>query len=344
MIPHNKPFIDKKGIDVVGRTLRSGWIAQGEKVSEFEKSICRFLNSKGEAAAVSSGTAALFLAMYSLDIGKGDEVLLPTYTCSALLNAIYMIEAKPVLVDCDGFSFNISYSDAKKKITKKTRAIIIPHMFGYPADVAKFKKLGIPIIEDCAQTIGIMRGSKMVGTVGTLAIFSFYATKLLAIGQGGMIFSKNKKLIKKIKDYREFDCRKTYKQRFNFQMTDFQAALGISQLKQLPSLLQKRRKIANRYAKILGNKKEIAGSAVYRFTLETSGSNQKLLKYFHRNKINAIIPIERYELLHRYIGQNPKKFPNAEYLASKIVSIPVFPAMSENQIKKVESVLKKLSL
>ncbi|MBI3046048.1 MAG: DegT/DnrJ/EryC1/StrS family aminotransferase [Candidatus Harrisonbacteria bacterium] len=344
MIPHNKPTLGKEEIDAAARVIKSGWVAQGSEVKKFEDEFSGFLFKKpGQAAAVSSGTAALYLALISLGIGKGDEVILPTYVCSAVLNAIFMAGARPVLVDIE--NLNLSYFETVKKVNRRTKAIIITHTFGYPADTRKFLNLGIPIIEDCAQALGSKFNNKYVGTFGDIAIFSFYASKMMTTGYGGMVFSQNKNLIAKIKDYREFDCRRNYKPRFNFQMSDLQAAIGRAQLKKLPFFLKKRQKIAYAYSKntpeiIFPKKNSLTKPNFFRFILKISNP-RRLQNYFLKNKIKTIVPIERYELLHNYLGLPSKNYPVSEEMAKTTLSLPIYPSLSGKQIKYIRAVLYK---
>jgi perosamine synthetase len=346
MIFHNKPTINGKEIKAVEKALKSGWIVEGKEVKKFEDEFCRYLDYKpGYAVALSSGTASLYAALISLDTQEGDEIIIPTYVCSALLNAIYLARAKPILVDINPDDFNISFTETKKKITSKTKAIIVPHIFGVPADIDKFITLNIPIIEDCAQAIGAEINGKKVGTFGKVAIFSFYASKILTTGYGGMLFSKDKNLIKKVRDYREFDCPRKYKPRFNFQMSDFQAVIGRVQLEKLQSFLDKRKRIALEYYRFLPEEKtwppKNMGSRkpiFHRFLIRTN--QPKILKKFmDKRGIKTIIPIESYELLHRYLGQNPQNFRISEKIAKTTLSLPIYPSLSDLEIKKIKSVL-----
>jgi len=214
-----------------------------------------------------------------------------------------------------------------------------------PADIDKFTSLNIPIIEDCAQAIGAEINGKKVGTFGRVAIFSFYASKLLTTGYGGMVFSKDKNIINKARDYREFDCRQEYYPRFNFLMTDFQAAVGRAQLKKLKSFLNRRSKIAVEYYKALSKEKvwpsksaSIKKSIFYRFIVRDS--QPETLKIFMEKKgIKTIIPIESYELLHRYLGENPQDFPVSEQIAKTTLSLPIYPSLSSVEVKKIKSAL-----
>lgn len=348
MILHNKPAINNKEIESLKSVLESGWIAQGKKVREFENLLCRYLGYKpGYAVAFSSGTAALFVTLVSLGIKQSDEIIIPSYVCSAVLNAVYLARANPVLVDVNPEDFNISFEQTKKKISSKTKTIIIPHIYGVPANVDKFVKLSIPVIEDCAQAIGSEYKGKKVGTFGDAAIFSFYASKMLTTGYGGMVFSKNGKIIEKIRDYREFDCRRHYKPRFNFQLSDFQAAMGISQIKRLPQFIEKRTEIADEYYEILPSENVWPSNRInnkrpnfYRFLIKVN--NPKKLKRFLESKgIKAIIPIQTFELLHRYLRQNPKNFPVSEEIAKTTLSIPIYPSLKKYEIEKIKFCLKE---
>ncbi|MBO0523279.1 DegT/DnrJ/EryC1/StrS family aminotransferase [Clostridium botulinum] len=356
-IPHNKPWINVDDISAVTKSLESSWLAPGPSVLKFEEKFCYYLEDGGElnkkyGVAVSSGTAALFLALYSLKVGPGDEVILPTYTCTALLNAINLLKAVPVLVDIDLDTWNLSYENTVSAITNRTKAIIITHTFGVPANIQLFSSLGIPIIEDCAQAVGASIASKKVGTFGDISIFSFYATKMITTGHGGMVISSNRKFIECIRDYINFDCRADYYPRFNFQMTDFQASLGLSQLEKLDSFISKRHLLASKYNDVLiGNNKillqgQFAGSSrnFYRYVLRVKGEVRYWKELFARNSIKTITPIERWELLHRYLKIDENFFPNAETIAKSTISLPIFPSLSDEEVDKISQVLKEVIL
>lgn len=350
IIQHNKPSLGQEEILALAKVINKGWIAQGEEVLKFENEFSHYLGGKdGQAVAVSSGTAALYLSLYGLDIKSGDEVIVPTYVCSAVLNAIFMAGAKPILADINKEDLNISYSETIKKINKKTKAIIITHTFGYPADLGKFINLGIPLIEDCAQALGTGWKGKPVGNFGQAAVFSFYASKVIATGYGGLVYSKNKNLINKIRDYREFDCRRDYKPRFNFQMSDLEAALGREQLKKLPGFLKRRRQIAAVYKKILPGDKywpiESDGRRpnYYRFLLKTS-KVKAVKNYLMERGVKTIVPIDTYELLHRYLKQDPKDFLASEKIAKTTLSLPIYPALLSEELGIIKQILLEINL
>ncbi|PIR92257.1 hypothetical protein COU01_02790 [Candidatus Falkowbacteria bacterium CG10_big_fil_rev_8_21_14_0_10_44_15] len=345
-ISHNKPTIGQAEERAVRRVLQSAWVAQGEEVEKFENEFRAFLKQQsGQAVAVSSGTAALYITLISMGIGTNNEVIIPTYVCSAVLNAVNLAGAKPVLVDIEKDDLNISFEKTKNKINKKTKAIILTHTYGLPAGIDQFLKLKIPIIEDCAQAIGAKYKGQPVGTFGKVAIFSFYASKMLTTGHGGMIFSKDKNFISKVKDFREFDGRKDYKPRFNFHMSDIQAAMGRVQLKKLKSFVSKRKSNANKYYHALKNfdvwpnpqrKKD---SNFYRFLIRTKDA-RKIMKALDEKCIKTIVPIENFELLHRYLKQNPKNFPRAEQVSKNSLSLPIYPSLTQPEVDYICKIIK----
>ncbi len=322
LIPHNRPLITDADIAAVSGTLASGWIAQGPQTRAFEEEVCAFLGLEGDAVAVSSGTTALHLALLALGVGPEDAVILPTYVCSAVLNAVCHAGAAPVLADVSPNDFNLDPAHVHALLTARTKAIIAPHTYGFPADIGALRALGVPVVEDCAQAIGAAVAGRKAGTLGDIAIFSFYATKLMTTGQGGMVVGP-RTLMETVRDLRDFDCRPTYRVRYNYQMTDFQAALGRSQLARLPERLARRAAIAARYRCALPSgwraqeARADAQPVYYRFVLvpEVENSAEKgsadwPLDYFAAEGIRAIRPIATYELLHRYLRHSPPVLPN----------------------------------
>jgi perosamine synthetase len=184
MIPHSKVFFDEADLAVVAKVLRSGHLAQGRHVLSLEQKAASFIEVR-HAVAVSSGTAALHLSLRALGVDEGSEVILPSYVCTAPLNAVKYVRATPVLVDIDPATYNITAETIIKARSNRTRAIIVPHMFGLPADIDPIISLGIPVIEDCAHSIGARYRGRLTGSIGLLSVFSFYATKMLGAGEGG---------------------------------------------------------------------------------------------------------------------------------------------------------------
>jgi len=349
IILHNRPCLDRQEIKTVSNVLKSGWLAQGPQVEKLERAMVSYLGSKNaQALAFSSGTAALYVALVALGIKKGDQVIIPTYVCSALLNAIYLTGAQPVLVDIDEEDLNISVPEARKKITSKTKAIIVTHTFGYPGRLTELLKLGVPIIEDCAQALGAKYRGRQVGNFGRLAIFSFYATKMITSGYGGLVYSRDKELMAKVRDFRQFDGQSKYRPRFNFSMSDLQASIALVQLRKLPTFLAKRQALAAKYYKVWrtfetwpGRQSNAVKPNYYRFLLRTAQAKEVKTK-LARRQIEAAVPIRQSELLHRTLGQAKKGFPVAEKVSVESLSLPIFPALRTSEIKRLLSVFKTI--
>ena len=180
MILHSRPTIDQRDIDCVSQVLLSGHLEDGANVRELELLFCSKFQRR-YAVAVSSGFASILLSLKALRISDGDEVIIPSYTCPALLNPIRLLGAIPVLADVEENSFNIAFDNVAHLLSKKTKAIIIPHTFGFPANIDSIKELGIPVIEDCAQALGGSYHKAKLGSFGDLSVFSFYARKIESI-------------------------------------------------------------------------------------------------------------------------------------------------------------------
>jgi len=339
MIPHNKLTIDEEEISAVSETLRSGWIIRGEKTQQFEKQISSYIGKK-YGFGTNSGTSALHLSLKALGIGEGDEVIIPTYVCTALLDAASYVKAKIKIVDVNSSDGNINVESLKKAITGNTKAIIVPHMFGMPADIDKIVDVcgenNVFVIEDCAQAIGAELNGRKVGSFGDLSVFSFYASKLMTTVQGGMILSDNREIIDNFKDMTSYD-KQDYKPRHNYQMNDVQAAMGLSQFAKLNEFITKRRSIAQTYNNALydlcqknkikvpvcgKNKKHI----YYRYIIQHKDPDV-IINCLAKEGIRAIKPV--FKPLHKYF--NLSGFENAENLHKTSVSIPIYPLLKDEE-------------
>jgi len=344
IIPHSRPTVSGSDLKALVSTLESGQLSQGPKVGEFERKMAAYVGTKA-AAATSSGSSALHLALLALDIGKSDEVIIPSYACAALLNSIFVLGATPILVDIDPLTFNISAEAARRAMSRKTRAVIVPHMFGRLAEIDKIQDLGIPVIEDCAQALGAeFRGAK-AGSFGRLSVFSFYATKMLSTAEGGMVLSDSETLIDKIKDLRAYDEKEDYALRFNYKMTDLQAALGLSQLALLDKFVKKRRAIASLYFEefracdfSLPVRDEGKNHVYYRFVVKTRREASKYIPKLEREKVICRRPV--FMPLHLYLRQ--PGFPESMDAWKRAVSLPLYPSLREKEIEKIVYAVKKI--
>ncbi len=333
-IPHSKPTVGNEEARGLQEVLTFGRIATGEEVECFEQEIASYLGLRG-GVATASGTAALHLSLLALGVKEGDEVIVPSFTCSALLNAVQYCRATPVVVDIDAETMNISFSATHKALSKRTAAIIIPHMFGHPVEnMADFLSLGPPVIEDCAQALGATCQGTITGTIGAIAMFSFYATKVITTGHGGMVVSQNEDLLEYIRDMREYDKKAEYRVRYNYCMTDLQGRMGRIQLEKLPSFLEARAKRAQWYEKHLSGLEGVVlptqQGIYYRYVVKiTKGRLHKVLEQLHQNGIEAQRPI--FSPLHRYLGLDG--FDITEKVFSEALSLPLYPQLTAEEVE-----------
>lgn len=318
MIPHNRPTMGLEEIEAASKVISSASLSQGKEVEAFENELCHYLGyDDGHAVAVSSGSAALYMAIRAINYKqKIETIAIPAYSCSALKNAVSLASKKPLYEDASPNSPNINSKQVQKK---DADAIIACHLFGMPSAITNEN-----IIEDCAQAIGATINGQKVGTQTNISVFSFYATKpITSGGEGGMVVSKEKDIIDFIKDLRDFDMKNDEAERFNFQMTDLQAAIGRVQLKKIDHFIEMRKKIADRYQSHsipLWNR--YPGCMDYRGLVE-SKDPAKLVEYLKIKGIKAIIPIEERELL------SHTDVPNALKLTHTLVSIPLYPSLTD---------------
>ena len=250
MIRISAPFLGEEEISAVEHVLRSGMLSQGAYVEAFESAFADFIGVE-HAIAVSSGTAALHIALLAAGIGKGDEVITTPFTFIATANAILFVGAKPVFVDVCEDDFNIDVEKVKEAINERTKAIIPVHLYGQPCDMKAIVDLAedhnLHVIEDACQAHGAEFAGKKVGSFGTAGCFSFYPTKNMTTGEGGMLTTNSKEIAKKARMLRNHGSSARYMHEilgFNMRMTDISAAIGIEQLKKLPYFTKRRRENA----------------------------------------------------------------------------------------------------
>lgn len=333
LIPHSRPTIDPDDIRAVTEVMGSGQLAQGEKVRRFEEDLAFLLGRRG-GVATNSGTSALHLGLLALGLGAGDEILLPSYTCVALLHAVRYVGAIPRVVDIEPEGYNLCAHESRRLLTRRVKAIIIPHMFGMAADLDHLASLGVPLIEDCAQALGGTYRGRPVGSIGTITICSFYATKMITTGEGGMLLSDSNVILQRARDLRDYDGRTTCETRFNYKMTDMQAALGLSQLNRLPAFLERRRDLASRYTGALRNLpitlpavKPDTAHAFYRYVIGVDDS-ARVGRRLNQRGIQCKAPVFR--PVHAYLEQ--EGFPHTERAMRTALSIPLYPSLTEEEV------------
>ncbi len=348
MIPHSKPVLGQEEIRAATEVLRSGHITEGPVVAQFERGMAAYIGLHG-GVAVSSGTVALELALRALGVGHGDNVILPSYVCSAPWLAVQRVGAQARIVDIDPTTYNLDPQKVRKARTPRTRAVIVPHLFGLPADLTSLQSLGIPLIEDCAQTLGAMEQGRAVGTVGLLTVCSFYATKLLCTGEGGMVLSDDEALLERVRELREYDQAPSLNAAAsNCKMTDLQAAIGVAQLNQLGEFLEKRSSLAAVYREQLPEELFTlptvpAGRThvYYRFVVRLPKGLQSaddvaayLSRVAHRG-VHCRKPVFR--PLHRYLELTD--FPGSDEVDAAAISLPIHPSLNEDAVRQVAQIL-----
>jgi len=324
----------------VARVVRGGQLAQGPEVAGLERELARYLGVAA-AAAVSSGSAALELALRALDVGAGHEVVIPTYACDAVYHAVTRCGATPVLADADPETLGLSAADAARRRTARTRAVIVVHPFGLAVDLADFERLGVALVEDCAQTLGATLGGRPVGARGGLAVCSFYATKLLTTGEGGAVAGAAE-LVARVRDLRDYDERTELAPRFNYKMTDLQAALGRGQLARLDAFIARRRALAARYRAALARAPHCrvpadpgARHVYHRFVVAVDKPLEPVLAHLERRGVAARRPVFR--PIHRALGLSG--YANAERLWRECLSLPCYPLLTDDEADTVTAAL-----
>jgi dTDP-4-amino-4,6-dideoxygalactose transaminase len=359
-IPIANPIIQEEEIEEVVKVLKSGFIAQGPKVAEFEEKFAEFVGAK-YGIATSSGTTALHVALLSCGIGEGDEVITTPFTFAATGNSILYTGARPVFVDIDKDTFNIDPEQIEKAITPKTKAIMPVQLYGQSAEMDKIneiaKKHELYLIEDAAQAHGSAYNDKKVGSMGDIACFSFYPTKNMTTSEGGMITTNDKDLAEKTKMFRAHGETKRYEHAvlgYNFRMTDIAAAIGIAQLKKIDDFNQKRIDNAKYLTEELDEVSGIATPKVldgvkhvyHQYTIKIeNGNRDEWVKFLNENGIGTgihyPIPIYKQEL-YVELGYNDE-LEETEKAANSVISIPVHPSLSKNDLATIINVLKLAS-
>ena len=340
IIHHSRPTVGKRERDAVMEVFSSNQLAQGPQVDSLEWEAAEYFGHPG-AVAVGSGSQALLLALKSLDLGEGCRVALPAYTCSAVLHCVEWSGAEPVLLDLADGKIAPEPS-ALDELNDPVDAAIVVHPWGYPLDASAWRQKVSIVIEDCAQSIGAAWAGQPVGAAGNVAIVSFYATKMLCAGEGGLLSSQTRKIADRARDLRDYDGKPEYARRFNFKMSDMQAALARIQLSRLPEFLEKRKLIAARYdseVEALGLTPVTAPSEAtcsnYRYICRVFDNVSPLLDFCLAQGVHCRRPVP--VTLDRLLKQ--PLLPNTLEAWNRLISLPVYPSLSTGEQDRVLEVL-----
>ena len=353
MIHIASPTIGEEERKAVMEVMESGMLVQGDKVKELEDKFADYVGTK-HAVATSSGTTALHLALMGMGIKHGDEVITSPFSFIATANSILFCGAKPVFADIDPGTFNIDPEKIEDKITEKTKAILPVHLYGHPAEMDSIKEIArkhdLKVLEDSAQAHGSEYGGRKVGSLGDCSAFSFYATKNMITGEGGMITTNDSELADKIRMLRNHGQNKTYEHEtigFNLRMMNLTAAIGLEQLKKLDSLKKKRMQNAKFLDENIPNyldKPFVSEKAKHVYHQYTVKSNERddLFKKLNDNGVGARVyypkPIHK-QPFYLKLGYN-QNYPVAEAMAQKVLSLPIHPNLKQEDLEKIVSVLK----
>jgi len=333
-IPHSRPTIGPEEIAAVREVLLSGTHVGGSRAEALEAAVGA-ISQQPYVAATNSGTAALHLALLALGVGPGDEVVMPSYVCQALLNAVNYVGARPRLVDICLHDYNLSVDAVSRALSPHTAAVIVPHMFGLMAEVNRLTELGVPVIEDCAMAIGATLQGQPAGSFGDLGVFSFYATKMIAGGEGGAVAGRNPELIETVRNLREYDSNALpYRVRYNYRISDLHAAVAVEQLKKLAAFIVTRRELAQRYTEELCDTGLLLPTShvqrehvYYRYIVRCPHADD-----FRDHMARKGIACGRGVAvgLHRLLGREDG-FPNTDLALGTCVSLPIYPTLTSSQ-------------
>lgn len=376
MIPYSRQLIDNEDIRVVIDALGSDWLTTGPKIAEFEESFAKSVGSK-YAVAVSSGTAALHSAMYAAGINHGDEVIVPAMSFAASANCVVFQKGKPVFIDVQPDTLLLDLAKVEEKITGKTKAIITVDYAGQPCDYDELRKIAIRhkllLVDDACHALGARYKDRYIGSIADLNVFSFHAVKHITTGEGGMITTDNPYFAERMRVFRNHGITTDHYQReirrswyyemvelgYNYRLTDFQCALGLSQLKKLPGWIARRQEIARCYDKAFS---EIEGVAplkvksdvthayhlyVIRFDTERINKSRGEIFQFLREKgigVNVhYIPIHLHPFYRKVFGTAEGLCPVAENAYQYIISLPMSHGLANNDVEKVIEKVKEIA-
>lgn len=372
LLPYGHQWIDAEDIDAVVEVLKSDWITQGPKIEEFERQVVQYCRAK-YAVAVSSGTAALHAACAVAGISPGDEVITTPITFAATANAIVYCGGKPVFADVKEDTLNVDPDEIRKGLSSQTKAIMPVDFTGHPADLEQIiniaQQQGLVVIEDASHALGAEYKGQKLGSLADMTILSFHPVKHITTGEGGMILTDDKEFYEKLKVFRHHGivkgnpdkgawCYEIYEPGYNLRITDFQCALGISQLKKLDRFIQRRREIAAKYNEAFAEVKEVitpiedknvkAAYHIYVIQLRPDllrAGRREVFEALRAENIGVNVhymPLHLHPFYQREFGYSKGDYPRAERYYERAITLPIFPRMSEEDVEDVITAVKKV--
>lgn len=356
MIPVYQPSLNGNEKKYVMECLDSTWISsRGEFITKFENSFANYIGSQF-ATTVSNGTVALHLTLEALGIGEGDEVIVPTLTYIASVNTILQTGANVVYADSLASTWNVDVDDLRKRITHKTKAIMVVHLYGLSCDMDAIVSLcqenGLLLIEDCAEAFGSWYKGKHVGTFGDAATFSFFGNKTITTGEGGMVICRDRKIHEKACHLKSQGVSKTREYwhdvlAYNYRMTNICAAIGLAQLENADSIIARKREIAQQYADELSGlplsmQLEAEGYQhsfwMCSIMLDEAEQRQPLRDYLKKHDVETrpLFP-PAHTMPHAFKDEH---FPQAESLSARGINLPSYPALTNQQISHICNIIK----
>lgn len=362
MIPYGKQTIEEADLEAVAGVLRSDWLTTGPKVAEFERAVAEFCGIE-HAVAVSNGTAALHAAMAALGIGPGDEVVVPAITFVATANAVVYQGGTPVFADIDPETLLVDPGSVESKISDRTKAIVVVDYAGQPCDYDELREIArrhnLPLVSDACHALGATYKGYPAGSLADISIFSFHPVKPLTTAEGGMVVTNNPQLAKKVRIFRNHGITTDFRQReasgswcyemvalgFNYRLPDLSCALGLSQLTRLPSWIRRRNEIAAAYDRVfmetdgvrplVSKPDRTHGYHLYVVTLQ-GGRNAAYTQLRDAGiGVNVhYMPVYLHPF-YRDRGYPVGLCPSAERVFSSILSLPVYPLMTDEQVGEV---------
>jgi len=369
-IPYGHQCVEEDDIKAVVDVLRSDWLTTGPAVDAFEKAVAEFVGAE-YGVAVSSGTAALHTAMYAVGIGPGDEVIVPSMTFAATANAVVFQGAAPVFCDVDTDTLLINPNLIETKINSRTKAIIAVDYAGQPCDYDALRDIAdrndLVLVADACHSIGAEYKGRKVGVLADLTTFSFHPVKHITTGEGGMVVTNNPEYCKRMRRFRNHGITLDHQQRaekgawfyeivdlgYNYRITDFQCALGMSQLNKLPDWIKRRQEIASRYDKAFEDLTMVEPLGVASYVSHVYHLYVIKLRDIDRDKVFSslraagigvnvhYIPVHLHRFYCERFGTKEGNCPVAEAVYKQILSLPMFPAMTDEDVGAVISTVKK---